>query len=108
MKRIIVISTLILLVGLGIYFDLSVGTLPKQTKSEQNAETVTIPYQEVTVQAGYTVLSIVEHLHKQQVPATIEQIIYDFEQLNPNVHPDDIQIGETYLFPIYVDETEHE
>lgn len=105
MKRLALIL-IILLVFTGIYFDLSKGSLPKketQTKdptSEVLKET-TIPFQEVTVQGGYTVLSIVEHLHEGPVPATIQQIIFDFKELNPETNPDDIQIGKTYLFPLY-------
>lgn len=109
MKKIVLIGMLILLVGLGIYFDLSTGTLPgQQVKSTKREETVDLPYEEVTVQAGYTVLSIVEHLHKQQLPTSIEQIIDDFKTLNPNIHPDDIQIGKTYRFPLYGEMAERE
>lgn len=89
---------LIMLIGVGIYFDLTIGSLPKKEIAEKQT---TIPYQEVTVQAGFTVLSIVEHLHDGPVPATIQQIIADFKTLNPNIDPEEIQVGQTYLFPVY-------
>lgn len=92
---------IILLLGAGIYFDLSIGTLPEAETTPQKNETAKIPYEEVTVQAGYTVLSIVEHLHGKELPVPIEQVIRDFQELNPNIHPEEIQVGKTYLFPIY-------
>lgn len=106
MKRFIIFLLILLVLG-GIYFDLSKGTLPKKEGQTTEGPTATsvketsLPYQEVTVQAGYTVLSIVEHLHEGPVQATIQQIIFDFKELNPGTDPDDIQIGKTYMFPLY-------
>ena len=58
-------------------------------------------HQEVVIEPGQTVLSIVEHLHDGPYPATIQDVIYDFKELNNGIEPEDIQIGKSYLFPIY-------
>ncbi len=115
MKRAgVVLITLIILYST--YYDLTFGTLPshfaeagteskamtesnvKQAPQEQAQDEA---YQEVIVEPGYTVLSIVEHLHDESVPASIEEVIHDFKQLNPNIEPESIQIGHSYLFPVY-------
>ncbi|WP_236035086.1 hypothetical protein [Alkalihalobacterium elongatum] len=112
-KHSIIFIIILFIVGYSIYYDLSTGTLPKADKSSIEETTgdhysnVTIeeeehfPAQEVVVQNGYTVLSIVEHLHEGPVPASIQQIVYDFQELNPGVTADNIQVGKTYLFPLY-------
>lgn len=102
------------------YYDLTIGTLPSEISkaSEPTAEQkvivesteekedtiteepVTDPFQAVTVEPGNTVLSIVEHLHEGPYPATIQDIIYDFKELN-GIEPEEMQIGEEYLFPLY-------
>ena len=60
----------------------------------------TLSYQEVIVEPGYTVLSIVEHLHTGPISASIQEVIFDFQELNPGVSAEKIQIGQTYLFPL--------
>ncbi len=112
MKRLGLIT--ITLIGLySFYYDLSIGTLPKQ-KTEA-AEEYSIepepaqepsaieknPYKEVTVEPGHTVLSIVERLHDGPIPASIQEIVYDFKQLNHGMEPEEIQIGKAYRFPLY-------
>lgn len=91
------------------YYDLTSGTLPKaaspettdSVEVENDRQLTNMPFQEVIVDNGYTVLSIVEHLHDGPVPASIQQIIYDFKELNPNIEPEAIQVGKSYLFPLY-------
>ena len=122
MKR-IGLLLIILVILYSTYYDLTIGTLPNGLKNTVQANTekeTTLPleqqieepespnnneaFQEVVVEPGYTVLSIVEHLHEGPIPASIQEIIYDFEELNPGIKADSLQIGETYLFPLYLSE----
>ncbi|WP_100372428.1 hypothetical protein [Bacillus sp. FJAT-45037] len=121
MKR-IGLGLLVLVILYSVYYDLTIGTLPNgleattQTEpvkptteppppAEESEEVTTMnePFVEVTIEPGFTVLSIVEHLHEGNgpVPATIQEIIYDFKELNPGTEPESIQIGKTYKFPYY-------
>ncbi|MDE5413935.1 hypothetical protein [Alkalihalobacterium chitinilyticum] len=111
-KHSVIFIIVLFIICYSIYYDLSTGTLPKaeepttnETSSENYPNIVVeeepFPAQEVVVQNGYTVLSIVEHLHEGPVPASIQQIVYDFQELNPGVAADNIQVGKTYLFPLY-------
>lgn len=99
-----------------IYYDLTTGTLPTKTieaqvendvavtTEEQKEDEVEVTndkrYVEVLVEPGYTVLSVVEHLHEGPIPASIQEIVYDFKQLN-NIEPEQMKIGHTYRFPYY-------
>ncbi|TSB46835.1 hypothetical protein FN960_10310 [Alkalicoccobacillus porphyridii] len=101
----------------GVISDLRTGSLPdkdqtkvqaniKSGQQKQSSETIQEPTldlqsQEVIVEPGHTVLSIVEHLHQGPIPVSIQQIVDDFKALNHSLEPDAIQIGQTYLFPIY-------
>lgn len=117
MKR-IGTTFIILVILYSTYYDLTIGTLPnglieaKETVSnpmtssdiseEETFPKVELePFQEITVEPGHTVLSIVEHLHEGTIKATIQEIIYDFQELNNGLRPEEIQIGKTYLFPVY-------
>jgi hypothetical protein len=90
-----------------IYHDITLGTLPKDNKeniavqvSTSNVETE-IPYFEKVVNPGDTVLSIVEKKSKHPLSVSISKVIADFEKLNGETKPEEIQIGNTYKFPIY-------
>ncbi|OLO26972.1 hypothetical protein BTR23_21555 [Alkalihalophilus pseudofirmus] len=107
-----VLVIILFIISYSIYYDLTTGTLPKVdssstiTSQEENPSNILVeeeafPAQEVVVENGYTVLSIVEHLHDGPIPASIQQIVYDFQELNPGVTADKIQVGKTYLFPLY-------
>ncbi|SET63138.1 hypothetical protein SAMN05421676_106136 [Salinibacillus kushneri] len=52
------------------------------------------------VKAGETVLSIVENMSDESVE--FQQLLEDFQTLNPDVNPNEIQIGKTYFFPAYM------
>ncbi|BAB05121.1 hypothetical protein P4637_19785 [Halalkalibacterium halodurans] len=99
--------TLLLIIFSSMYYDLTIGTLPPLVNSPSTVEAAEnntlpdAPYEVVVVEPGYTVLSIVEHLHTEPIRATIQEIVYDFSQLNDGLAPEDIQIGESYRFPIY-------
>ncbi len=100
--------------------DLTTGTFPKSSAQQQIQEpkaedvsrkqspnekkTVTSKrYQTVQhkVTAGETVLSIIEKLNQNGPPVTIQQMIKDFEHLNPDVEPHHIKTNHIYTFPIY-------
>lgn len=92
-----------------IYFDLTVGTLPHLNSSKvvealakpnTNSE-INVPYFEAKVEPGDTLLTIVEHRIKKPLPVSIENLIHDFENLNPEQSTEKIQIGRTYRFPDY-------
>ncbi|WP_102345578.1 hypothetical protein [Bacillus sp. Marseille-P3661] len=112
-----------------IYYDLSVGTLSNPTsivllnsqttapQVESSTEEMSVKkttttentpiseqglyFQEVKVVGGATVLSIVEQIQDGPLPVSINQLVLDFEELNPNVKPESIQIGKVYKFPVY-------
>ncbi len=87
-----------------IYYDLTTGTLPMKTiHAEVAPQTAMIDgmrYAEIVVEPGYTVLSVVEHLHDGPIPASIQEIVFDFEQLN-GIKPEEMKVGKTYRFPLY-------
>ncbi len=123
-KKVILFIILLLFVR-SVIHDLSVGTFSEQVPSNKATEessgeksvvesppidstkanapnTMPVdPYQKIsyTVQAGDTVLSITEQINEGHVP--IQQLLLDFEKLNPGANPHEIHIGETYFFPIY-------
>jgi hypothetical protein len=93
-----------------IYYDFQIGTLPafSKTITEKTQSTTvdvkekipTIPFYEVKIKQGDTVLSITER-HHGSLPTSIEQIVEDFEALNSDVQAEAILLGETYRFPDY-------
>lgn len=100
--------TLLLIITIySIYYDLNVGTLPKNTvvtshSVDPMAEGLNvIPSESIVAEPGYTVLSIVEEINIGPINASIQQIIHDFETLNPETNASTIQTGKSYLFPIY-------
>ncbi|RQW20012.1 hypothetical protein EH196_07655 [Bacillus sp. C1-1] len=107
MKRLLYIAIGIIVI-LGIQNDLTGSTLsaqlPTDEKASMNSEQENpppLPFQEVIIESGQTVLSIVEHLHDGQVNHSIEDILADFSLLNDGTNPNSIQIGKTYRFPLY-------
>ncbi|SDC32400.1 hypothetical protein [Shouchella lonarensis] len=88
-----------LLIVLGVRHDLSNGSV--QIQEKDSLPTVTAPYQEVIIQPGQTILSVVERLHDQPVSVPIEKIVDDFHQLNGMKQTETLQIGQTYRFPLY-------
>lgn len=111
MKRIIAIIA-VSFITYTIYYDLTTGTLPAnaepkihtvEQQPQDNPETVAkeMKYQKKLVKPGDTVLSITEKIHKDGLPARIDQIVSDFEKLNKGVKVTNIQVGKTYFFPYY-------
>ncbi|HEX6922297.1 MAG TPA: LysM domain-containing protein [Bacillales bacterium] len=95
-----------------IYYDLEYGTLPQTSKAatvqshkqqHEQKKQQQIPSKKVKVKPGQTVLSVVEQLNGSSA-APIQKIVHDFKQLNPDTDANQIQIGQTYRFPIYKNE----
>lgn len=91
-----------------IYIDLTAGTLPKDESQapEQTVTTIAIPENtiaafEAEVEPGETLISIVEGHIKKSLPVSIDELIKDFQSLNPGQSPEKIQIGASYQFPDY-------
>ncbi|QTM99844.1 hypothetical protein ERJ70_11390 [Sediminibacillus dalangtanensis] len=116
-----VVTLFIILFIVSIFKDLTVGTLngAQQRTEEQPANPSNshkpsqkapqqdqIAYQviEVEVRPGDTVLSIIEEINRAEAVLAIDSIVTDFQKLNPGTDPQQIQPGETYLFPLYISE----
>ena len=91
-----------------IYVDLTAGTLPKDKTQTAVKTAVTMSSLENTIEAfeaevepGETLISIVESHIEKSLPVSIDQLIEDFQTLNPGQAPEKIQIGSTYQFPDY-------
>ncbi|NRD80772.1 LysM peptidoglycan-binding domain-containing protein [Bacillus sp. BRMEA1] len=92
-----------------IYFDLTVGTLPAAItaqKVDSHAVVVektkpVLPSFDAKVKPGDTLVSIVEHKLGKSLPVSINDLIEDFQQLNPGKSAEKIKIGATYHFPDY-------
>ncbi|WP_156290717.1 hypothetical protein [Oceanobacillus salinisoli] len=102
-KKIFIYIIIILLVA-SIYKDLSLGTEPNENVPTQET---TIQINEnysamkVKVTSGDTVLSIVENINEGKGEIAIDQMMTDFQQLNPEVNPYRLQPNTFYYFPVY-------
>lgn len=105
MKRLVGFLAVILILY-SIYHDLSNGTLPvskiENISKAQTKKEVTLPYFEKKVQAGDTVLSIIEDQLNQSIPVPVSVVVDDFEELNKGVSSHEIKAGEKYKFPNYL------
>lgn len=111
MKKIIALFTSLVILY-SVYHDLTVGVLPALSANSTEQEETSGPIKEENdmftkkIKPGDTVLSILEAHQQGPLPVAIEQIVADFERLNNGVKPEQIQMGETYKFPIYLKETD--
>lgn len=105
MKRITFFLVTVLVVY-AVYFDLSKGTLKfvsignEEIFKEQIAEKE-MDFFEKRVQSGETLLSIVESRLDGPLPVSVETVIKDFRKLNNGLHPQNMQVGKFYKFPVY-------
>ncbi|MCA1054849.1 hypothetical protein LCM10_07595 [Rossellomorea aquimaris] len=121
MKRLFIFFGIIILLY-SVYYDLNKGTLrllmdeasmvtaqpqPQSIRKEtvdsvpsSGHEDPSLPYIEIKIQPGDTVLSLVEDSLEGSLPVSIEQVVTDFEELN-SVPPGKIQIGKIYKIPDY-------
>ncbi len=107
MKRLL-LAGFACLVFYTIYFDLTTGTLPSSTvpaihtaAADKPGDRSDVRYQNRIVKPGDTVLSVVEEIHDGTSPVPIDQVVSDFEALNPDETITALHIGKTYRFPYY-------
>ncbi|WP_242222951.1 hypothetical protein [Bacillus cereus group sp. BfR-BA-01380] len=102
---------LLLVLGYVLYYDMTIGTLPllhtysktkatSATNDKQKENTSLAKYKVIEVKTGDTVLSITEEINKKKIPS-IEKVVTDFKDLNPNDSPAKLQVGKKYKFPLY-------
>ncbi|WP_226036916.1 hypothetical protein [Aquibacillus saliphilus] len=119
----ICLTVLLILFIISIFKDLTVGTIiqdvipkeekpiPAQEDSSKNPDS-TVNYkhpqetdryqvESYTTAPGDTVLTIVEALNNDQQAIQMDQIIQDFQILNPEADPHQIKPNTDYLFPLY-------
>src|SRR5690625_2352299 len=97
---------LLFLIITSVYHDLTTGSLPHtesnidQAQIEQTHHEIIIVKRDV--QAGETVLSIIEKINQDQLhELDISKILSDFKQLNPDADPFNLQLNKSYYFPVY-------
>lgn len=106
MKKILTIFAALIIIY-SIYYDLTTGTLPISTATvvaeidRNKNHQPEIPFMVKEVKRGDTVLSIEENIHDGPLTVPIEQMVTDFRQLNGQIEPNRIQVGEKYKFPVY-------
>ncbi|WP_062355823.1 hypothetical protein [Bacillus kwashiorkori] len=94
----------LLFCGLCIYaffYDITKGTVPNVEIESKTTFTSQIPYEEVQIQPGDTLLSIIDRKYGFPENHTIEKIIADFTKLNNGLMPEHMQPGKIYKIPIY-------
>lgn len=114
-----------------IYADLTVGTpiatsspdsspttdelldeldIDKNNTENNQAEEDQLPYKVISyeIKGGDTVLAVVEQLHPDGIPYSINKVLEDFLYLNPNTEPTKLKIGKNYRFPQYLKQEEKE
>ena len=107
MKKIVAYIVALIIVY-SIYYDLTVGTLPSITVvsaelAVEHTSLPAIPFTLIKVKTGDTVISIVENFQQGPLPVPIDQVVQDFQDLNQNLKPEQIQIGNQYKIPLYID-----
>ncbi|MFG6114316.1 hypothetical protein ACGTN9_03930 [Halobacillus sp. MO56] len=108
---------LIILLLVSLYKDLTVGTTINRSESDNKVNTTEDPPPPqadilepplrfnqkvpVKVKAGDTVLSIMEQLHNGVYYHPMDDMLEDFQQLNPGIDPSSLTIDKVYYFPLY-------
>ncbi len=94
-----------LVVFYAIYYDLNKGTLPESVTSAQvqhtSSQTPALPYQEVVVQPGDTVISLYEQYSSSNRSISINELTKDFISLNNGASPYSLQPGKKIRIPLY-------
>ena len=98
MRKIIALLAVII-IAISMYYDLKFGTIPAHSIPPQTENSNY--YMTVKIKPGDTVLSIMEKLHENFDSMQIEQIMHDFQLLNPNADPYSLKEGTLYYFPYY-------
>ncbi|WP_026692884.1 hypothetical protein [Peribacillus kribbensis] len=117
MRRLLYVLSFFFLLFI-IYYDLTAGTIPvrhsvtssgklhvteepqEQENKQENKTDAGIPFTETKIEAGDTILSIIEQ-REGKLNKPIEDVIADFRKLNNGKEPEDIQIGKSYKIPRY-------
>ncbi|MCB7159607.1 LysM peptidoglycan-binding domain-containing protein [Bacillus subtilis] len=98
MKRLTLVCSIVFILFI-LFYDLKIGTIPIQDLPVYEASAKTAvqepAYKTVKVKPGDTVMSIVGSA------GSPDDIVKDFEALNPNVKAHAIQAGTAYKFPVY-------
>lgn len=93
-----------LIVLYSIYYDVTVGTIPSKYTPVfvfENQAPSDESFMMIEIKPGDTVISVIEKMEQGPLPVSIEQVIRDFKELNPNIDPVQIQPGKKYKFPFY-------
>lgn len=90
---------LLILILLSVISDLRINT-PHLAEQTKNAEIIAL--QAYTIEAGDTVLSVLETLNNGQLPHdNIEKMLKDFSFYNSKSDPYELEQGVQYYFPVY-------
>ncbi|AST06765.1 LisM domain containing protein [Anoxybacillus flavithermus] len=100
MKKVFIFLVCIAICAIA-YHDITKGTIHTIRAEKAFKPTKELPYREVTVQRGDTLLSIIEREMNGKLPVSIDQLITDFQALNPHVNAHSLQAGKTYRIPLY-------
>ncbi|MFP7493618.1 hypothetical protein SFC66_07500 [Terribacillus saccharophilus] len=98
---------------MSIWKDLTVGSpipaAPTETATEKKVpaedkadERETFQPVLLQVKQGDTLLSVANELNNNDLSVTMEQVIVDFEELNPGKDPYALHAGSAYYFPHYL------
>lgn len=100
------IYLIIILAIMSIYNDLTSGTSlltdnkPPSSEHAKQQNTKQFTVVKVKVQAGDTVLSIVEEVNQSLSSLDMKQIFTDFQLIN-HADPHQLNTGDYYYFPLY-------
>ncbi|PAE08970.1 hypothetical protein CHI12_03910 [Terribacillus saccharophilus] len=97
---------------MSIWKDLTIGspvpatpteTTTEETETDEKQEMTQETFQPVLLQVkqGDTLLSVANELNNHDLRVTMEQVIVDFEELNPGKDPYALDAGSAYYFPHY-------
>lgn len=100
MKKVFIFLVCIAICAIA-YQDITNGTIRTIRAEKTIEQKKELPYREVTIQRGDTLLSIVEREMNGKLPVSIDRLIIDFQTLNPHVNAHSLQIGKTYRIPYY-------
>lgn len=94
---------LIIFLFISIYNDLNGKTqITEESNSNHHNNNIKFTIMHIKVQPGDTVLTIVEEINSNKFSTLdINQILSDFQEINPTVDPYSIQPHSFYYFPKY-------
>jgi hypothetical protein len=101
-----IINIFIILLLVSIYKDLTLGTdishnIKREDNPTEGLDKQAFDILKVKIEAGDTVLTVMEKINPSLSDLNIEQIMEDFSLLNPNIDPNHLQSNRFYFFPKY-------